>query len=151
MPPHYKSSTNILLFLILVNRFGIALPCAIPNPSFSPKNSHTYNLSAVRGGYMRQHLPCAILTPSFSSKNSYTYGFSGVLAGTKLPPHEKGGAQAIVARLRLASEFAVQTRDKKHRHYFRSCFLSFRFFHAFLISVFSFRLFSRCQNTARLF
>ena len=58
---NYKSRLNIPLFSILVNRFGIALPCAIPNPSFSPKNSHTYNLSAVRGGYMRQHLPCAIL------------------------------------------------------------------------------------------
>ena len=55
---------------------------------------------------------------------------------------KKEGVQAIVARLRLASEFAVQTRDKKHRHYFRSCFLSFRFFHAFLISVFFLGLFS---------
>jgi len=59
---------------------------------------------------------------------------------------KKEGTQAIrfahVARLRLASEFAVQTRDKKYRYYFRNCFLSFRFFHAFLISVFPFRLFS---------
>ena len=29
--------------------------------SFSSKNSHTYNLSAVRGGYMRQYPACAIL------------------------------------------------------------------------------------------
>jgi len=48
-------------------------------------------------------------SPSFSSKNSYTYGFSGVLAGTKLPPHEKGGAQAIrFAHKPFTSSFFTQ-------------------------------------------
>lgn len=32
------------------------------------------------------------------------------------------------------NEFAVQTRDKKYRHYFRNCFLSFRFFHVTLVN-----------------
>ena len=53
-----------------------------------------------------------------------------------MPGIKKESVQAIVARLRLASEFARQTRDKKLRHHFRSGFVSSHFFfHAFLISM----------------
>jgi len=70
--------------------------------------------------------------------------FSGIPAGdihTSFMPLGFASRRSLLS----LTEFAVQTRDKKYRHYFRSCFLSFRFFHAFFINVFSFRFFSHTE------
>ena len=70
--------------------------------------------------------------------------FSGIPAGdihTSFMPLGFASRRSLLS----LTEFAVQTRDKKYRYYFRNCFLSFRFFHTFFINVFFFTAFSHAE------